>query len=116
FIGAVTAADEKGQSDVHIDTVMNKVFVPDYRSEEHTSELQSRENLVCRLLLEKKNCTDISHSFVLNLDLFTLEARSTHTIRLFFKFCYSSDNLSIYHCCQSIGVHVTKLLMPEIEP
>src|SRR5690606_40321963 len=25
------------------------------RSEEHTSELQSRENLVCRLLLEKKN-------------------------------------------------------------
>src|SRR5207302_10368710 len=30
------------------------------RSEEHTSELQSRENLVCRLLLEKKktNQTD----------------------------------------------------------
>src|SRR5690606_40778018 len=25
-----------------------------YRSEEHTSELQSREKLVCRLLLEKK--------------------------------------------------------------
>src|SRR5690606_42047541 len=25
------------------------------RSEEHTSELQSRENLVCRLLLEQKN-------------------------------------------------------------
>src|SRR6266511_3719400 len=28
--------------------------VPLLRSEEHTSELQSRENLVCRLLLEKK--------------------------------------------------------------
>src|SRR5690606_40433856 len=27
------------------------------RSEEHTSELQSRENLVCRLLLEKKKIT-----------------------------------------------------------
>src|SRR5690606_40557350 len=27
---------------------------PKKRSEEHTSELQSRENLVCRLLLEKK--------------------------------------------------------------
>src|SRR5690606_40326066 len=27
--------------------------VADRRSEEHTSELQSRENLVCRLLLEK---------------------------------------------------------------
>src|SRR5690606_41266513 len=30
------------------------------RSEEHTSELQSRENLVCRLLLEKKK-----HNFML---------------------------------------------------
>src|SRR5690606_41338197 len=29
-------------------------FVEVRRSEEHTSELQSRENLVCRLLLEKK--------------------------------------------------------------
>src|SRR5260370_20268065 len=28
------------------------------RSEEHTSELQSHLNLVCRLLLEKKNNTD----------------------------------------------------------
>src|SRR5260370_13082983 len=27
-----------------------------WRSEEHTSELQSHLNLVCRLLLEKKNC------------------------------------------------------------
>src|SRR5256886_12459059 len=34
------------------------VIVPKYfliRSEEHTSELQSQSNLVCRLLLEKKN-------------------------------------------------------------
>src|SRR5690606_41671272 len=30
------------------------VIQPAQRSEEHTSELQSRENLVCRLLLEKK--------------------------------------------------------------
>src|SRR5271165_6226107 len=30
------------------------------RSEEHTSELQSRENLVCRLLLEKKKFTEKS--------------------------------------------------------
>src|SRR5207302_7540274 len=32
----------------------------DTRSEEHTSELQSRENLVCRLLLEKKK--NIKHT------------------------------------------------------
>src|SRR5690606_39517132 len=30
------------------------------RSEEHTSELQSRENLVCRLLLEKKKKKEIT--------------------------------------------------------
>src|SRR5436309_6442180 len=29
------------------------------RSEEHTSELQSRENLVCRLLLEKKKVCQV---------------------------------------------------------
>src|SRR5688572_32282021 len=30
-----------------------------FRSEEHTSELQSQSNLVCRLLLEKKNNTTL---------------------------------------------------------
>src|SRR3712207_8028788 len=33
--------------------------VAEVRSEEHTSELQSRQYLVCRLLLEKKQTTDI---------------------------------------------------------
>src|SRR3712207_8463612 len=34
------------------------------RSEEHTSELQSRQYLVCRLLLEKKsNCNNHNSSF-----------------------------------------------------
>src|SRR5256886_13121793 len=32
------------------------------RSEEHTSELQSQSNLVCRLLLEKKKNTRTTHS------------------------------------------------------
>src|SRR5690554_7710953 len=31
------------------------LYKPHNRSEEHTSELQSRPHLVCRLLLEKKN-------------------------------------------------------------
>src|SRR2546422_4627252 len=34
----------------------------DSRSEEHTSELQSRLHLVCRLLLEKKKKTNKHHS------------------------------------------------------
>src|SRR5258708_31560839 len=33
----------------------------DSRSEEHTSELQSPDHLVCRLLLEKKNDEDAVH-------------------------------------------------------
>src|SRR5207302_10785906 len=37
-----------------LDFVLRHVVIADGRSEEHTSELQSRENLVCRLLLEKK--------------------------------------------------------------
>src|SRR5258708_17235778 len=39
---------------------------PDIRSEEHTSELQSPDHLVCRLLLEKKKTyvchTDVAHA------------------------------------------------------
>ena len=38
-----------------IDTQVGAMLEQNQRSEEHTSELQSRSNLVCRLLLEKKN-------------------------------------------------------------
>src|SRR5256712_6349631 len=34
------------------------------RSEEHTSELQSRSDLVCRLLLEKKKMTEIRQAML----------------------------------------------------
>src|SRR5690606_41493709 len=40
--------------DVVFAQVAARLDLDDFRSEEHTSELQSRENLVCRLLLEKK--------------------------------------------------------------
>src|SRR3989449_8589905 len=36
---------------------MHGSLLPKYRSEEHTSELQSRLHLVCRLLLETKTST-----------------------------------------------------------
>src|SRR5690606_42093377 len=38
----------------NLKTPRNSAVYQALRSEEHTSELQSRENLVCRLLLEKK--------------------------------------------------------------
>src|SRR2546430_17258182 len=50
-----------GGADDHVLPVNQKKFADSYRaageflrSEEHTSELQSQSNLVCRLLLEKK--------------------------------------------------------------
>src|SRR2546427_7246134 len=47
-----------GPPEDHLETLLATVgvdrFVFGTRSEEHTSELQSQSNLVCRLLLEKK--------------------------------------------------------------
>src|SRR5690606_39829251 len=40
--------------DYHLQSPEDWLKIYEVRSEEHTSELQSRENLVCRLLLEKK--------------------------------------------------------------
>src|SRR5258707_2032192 len=48
------------------------------RSEEHTSELQSRQYLVCRLLLEKKK-TDSSH-FLVATRVKCLVPTTLHTI------------------------------------
>src|SRR5438034_7633850 len=45
--------DVDERSDVHVRTGMQDLRLDD-RSEEHTSELQSHSDLVCRLLLEKK--------------------------------------------------------------
>src|SRR5690606_41518334 len=53
---SATLAATIGLEEAVLLTVLNDAA--SIRSEEHTSELQSRENLVCRLLLEKKkyNC------------------------------------------------------------
>src|SRR2546430_11851242 len=55
-----------GQALVDADAVEPRNLVLQPRSEEHTSELQSQSNLVCRLLLEKKKyqlrmCISTSH-------------------------------------------------------
>src|SRR3712207_8090073 len=57
LVGVVLRRDEReGRRDQEVDPeqrVLGLVAVA-VRSEEHTSELQSRQYLVCRLLLEKK--------------------------------------------------------------
>src|SRR5260370_2337560 len=45
---------------VRIPAMLPQIGLPEARSEEHTSELQSHLNLVCRLLLEKKNRQPLS--------------------------------------------------------
>src|SRR5260370_1950806 len=45
----------KGNRAFLLQHVMDAEQTAGFRSEEHTSELQSHLNLVCRLLLEKKN-------------------------------------------------------------
>src|SRR3712207_7983629 len=54
--GVARAAAKLGVDPVKPITLLGVAALaePDLRSEEHTSELQSRQYLVCRLLLEKK--------------------------------------------------------------
>src|SRR3712207_7198408 len=58
-----SAADRRG-GDHHgsVGSVLSRALG---RSEEHTSELQSRQYLVCRLLLEKKNNTSVTLAMIL---------------------------------------------------
>src|SRR5436305_12123594 len=46
--------EESAMFDDMVDLILNEKYDAYVRSEEHTSELQSRPHLVCRLLLEKK--------------------------------------------------------------
>src|SRR3989475_5300562 len=46
-----------GEMAVRVGPIMASTLRFEIRSEEHTSELQSQSNLVCRLLLEKKKNT-----------------------------------------------------------
>src|SRR3712207_7278460 len=46
---------------------VRRAFMLSGRSEEHTSELQSRQYLVCRLLLEKKNTYTYSRFCLISL-------------------------------------------------
>src|SRR3712207_8935211 len=52
-IGVIAAVS--GAGDIILSGESHRTLV---RSEEHTSELQSRQYLVCRLLLEKKNISE----------------------------------------------------------
>src|SRR5690606_21287518 len=75
LVGSIHAQPERGLTfqQLNLVSARNAISmavsdgVPYFRSEEHTSELQSRENLVCRLLLEKKKIYLTTNSFRLIL-------------------------------------------------
>src|SRR3712207_7904814 len=54
-VRAAPGQDGGDRGEQHLDVAGER------RSEEHTSELQSRQYLVCRLLLEKKKMIGVSH-------------------------------------------------------
>src|SRR5437870_8888015 len=66
FLDGEVLPDVARSVSAHIETcaechqVGDALSIPSQRSEEHTSELQSRGHLVCRLLLEKKKPNRLS--------------------------------------------------------
>src|SRR5262245_64613299 len=54
-VSLVDALTDTGVKTIEFTSFVSPKWVPQMRSEEHTSELQSLRHLVCRLLLEKKN-------------------------------------------------------------
>src|SRR5256884_6352877 len=53
-------------------------YIRDVRSEEHTSELQSRLHLVCRLLLEKKKTNETRPSLHIRYNCLNHNRHNTH--------------------------------------
>src|SRR3712207_7693539 len=55
FSATITSANQSFAVPAYFVLLLSNLLFVQSRSEEHTSELQSRQYLVCRLLLEKKN-------------------------------------------------------------
>src|SRR3712207_8749122 len=98
-----TSPDERGgdadQSDLRRGVARHATFCS-RRSEEHTSELQSRQYLVCRLLLEKKN---IDHNLII-LIYNLLFRRNLFTIS-HYMYIYLSQFLNTHvHPCSRLHI------------
>src|SRR2546430_3812774 len=78
------------------------------RSEEHTSELQSQSNLVCRLLLEKKNkvfLRDVIEKTELNE--ISIGIASSRLALL--------ADVSLFPCCHRVGQPIWRPTYPPIK-
>src|SRR5690606_7337062 len=73
----------------------------DTRSEEHTSELQSRENLVCRLLLEKKKIKYLTgmhkiDTTDINTTYYVIDNTYSRLLTLHCFSCHATASTAIY--------------------
>src|SRR2546429_6674232 len=83
------------------------------RSEEHTSELQSRLHLVCRLLLEKKNNIN-NITYQQNFHKFSSSPDSSNLDTLFLaRYNYVS---LILRPCLSLTMRTTPVFLASVSP
>src|SRR2546430_7895074 len=90
---------------------MNNSWCNALRSEEHTSELQSQSNLVCRLLLEKKK-NNRNHLFFLIFFLLTESIRTNSYYLMMTAYILSRTiPAMIEHPCRasSAAIHLDAL-------
>src|SRR5260221_4027077 len=92
----------------HVDVWTIKPIIVIYRSEEHTSELQSHSDIVCRLLLEKK-INQVSRRCIIrarsvNLCICDVDEGA-------FCICYSSDEVTLVTVMmsRSSSIHIAVL-------
>src|SRR5256884_4381139 len=79
-----------------------------YRSEEHTSELQSRLHLVCRLLLEKKKINSETRALRLRLSPTSGSDSSTSTVITIVTVPYIGLDPTLTHRVTPIHAHVQR--------
>src|SRR2546430_12547664 len=76
------------------------------RSEEHTSELQSQSNLVCRLLLEKKKkINNIYHTYTTNCNSEFIGLLSIHSLSIISSTAAIDDVIATVHVVLTIHDH-----------
>src|SRR5437773_6420264 len=75
ILGILLAGSRSGAASPSIIPGVGLQAVALFRSEEHTSELQSHHDLVCRLLLEKKKHIRIAHSRIFQIQSYEANIR-----------------------------------------
>src|SRR2546421_6127822 len=76
------------------------------RSEEHTSELQSRSDLVCRLLLEKKKNRTVAHTYPEYQNLTTHPAEGAPS--MLYALLFPRYNRNNHRPCAAEGIKLAR--------